>query len=92
MRKKIENFLDYMEQLNPAAAFPDGLEDAIIGIAERIGSDPLILLDTEKCIAILMEDMSEEEAREYFQYNVLGAWVGEGTPVFMTKIEDVYGM
>jgi hypothetical protein len=27
--------------------------------------------------------MSEEEAEEYFQYNVEGAWVGENTPIFL---------
>ena len=27
--------------------------------------------------------MTEEEALEYFDYNVQGAWVGEGTPIFV---------
>ena len=26
-----------------------------------------------------------EEAIEYFEYNVIGAWVGEHTPVFVTR-------
>jgi hypothetical protein len=29
--------------------------------------------------------MTLEEAREYFEFNVVGAWVGETTPVY---IED----
>ena len=37
--------------------------------------------------------LSEEEAIDYFNYNVIGSWVGEDTPVFMnqhsiTNIED----
>ena len=78
-----------MEQINPEAAYPTDFEDAIIGIAERIGSDPLIVLSREKCIEILMKDMDREEAEEYFEYNMLGAWVGEGTPVFLSKLEDI---
>ena len=34
------------------------------------------------------EDMSHEEAQEYFDFNVIGAWVGEGTPIFIEVIED----
>jgi hypothetical protein len=28
--------------------------------------------------------MTEEDAIEYFYYNVEGAWVGENTPAFMS--------
>jgi hypothetical protein len=34
-----------------------------------------------------MEDMSNEEAEEYFEYNVLGSWVGESTPVFVEPLK-----
>ena len=27
--------------------------------------------------------MTEEEAYEYYNYNMLGAWVGDGTPAFI---------
>ena len=29
-----------------------------------------------------MRDMDEEEDREYFYFNVLGAYVGDKTPIF----------
>lgn len=32
--------------------------------------------------------MSKEEAEEYFEYNTLGAWFGEGTPMFATFINQ----
>lgn len=35
-----------------------------------------------KCIDILTEDMSSDDAREYFEYNVSGACVGEKTPIW----------
>jgi hypothetical protein len=30
------------------------------------------------------DGMSQEEAEEYFSFNVEGAWVGENTPLFAT--------
>ena len=33
-----------------------------------------------------MEDMSYEEAVEFFEFNVTGAYVGEHTPAFLTPI------
>ena len=62
----------------------DGFDEAVIGVVERLGTQA-ICYDTEKVIEILMRDMPEEEAWEYFQYNIAGAWVGEHTPFFLTK-------
>ena len=57
----------------------DGFDDAVIGLEE--GSTRLIY-SVSKCIHILMEDMSMEEAIEYFEYNVSGSYVGEKTPIW----------
>ena len=62
----------------------DGFDEAVIGVVERLGTQA-ICYDTEKVIEILMRDMSEEDALEYFQYNIAGAWVGEHTPFFLTR-------
>jgi len=88
--EKLEALYAQMEELNPDALKPDGLEGAIVGIAERCGMSPLFVIDRNKCIAILQEEgMSEEEAVEYFEFNVIGAYVGEHTPLFFTAIEDI---
>ncbi|MFJ8247407.1 hypothetical protein [Peribacillus asahii] len=70
-------------QVGEDALFADGLDDAIIGYVQR-GAMKVALYDAEKCIEILItqEGMGEEEAREYFDYNVLGSWVGDMTPAF----------
>ena len=39
--------------------------------------------DTNKCIKILMKNMTHEEAMEYFDFNVGGAYMGEYTPAFI---------
>jgi hypothetical protein len=60
----------------------DGFDDAFVGIGRQFGR-PIAVYNKSKCINILQEDMSEEEAEEYFQFNVEGAWVGENTPIFL---------
>ena len=59
-------------------------DDAIIGVVERAGSSPVIAYDTEKVLEVLERSMSIEEAQEYFEYNILGAYLGEKTPVYIT--------
>lgn len=85
----IEEVLEYFDELDTEVLHPTGLEQAIIGIVERFGMQPVILLDREKCIDILVkrDGMTEEEADEFFEYNIIGAWMGEGTPCFATLIE-----
>jgi hypothetical protein len=41
--------------------------------------------DLNKCIEVLVDrdGMSQEEAVEYMDFNVLGAYVGEETPIFL---------
>ena len=64
----------------------DGFEDAIIGISERFGRDPIVAYDREKCIQVLIDrdGMTYQEAEEYFNFNVIGGWAGDGTPEFIT--------
>lgn len=59
-------------------------DDAILGVAERIGMEAVVAYSTPKIIEILSRDMTEEEAVEYFEFNILGAYVGERTPVFVS--------
>jgi hypothetical protein len=73
----------------------DGFEDAFIGVAMRFGwNEPVALYDYEKCIRTLVarDGMDREGAEEYFSYNVIGAWVGDQTPVFVvgTTLEAVH--
>ena len=37
-----------------------------------------------------MEDgMTEEEAVEYFEFNIIGAWMGEETPCFLSPNDSI---
>lgn len=75
----VENYPD--EEILKA----DGLDDAILGIEEN---SMRLVYSKSKVIEILMsEDMTEEDALEHYYYNIVGAYVGEKTPIF---IEDSF--
>ena len=80
----IEEIKHYITQHNDEALFADGFEDALIGVGV-IFNRSLATYDMRKCIDILMkrDGMTEEEAVEYFEFNVTGSYVGENTPVFV---------
>lgn len=63
---------------------PDYLDAAIVGVVTRIGFEA-VCYDTNKVVQLLMEHdgMTEEDAIEYMDFNMKGAWVGEHTPVFL---------
>lgn len=66
----------------------DGFDSALIGITD--GSNPVAVYDTDKCIRCLMEEdderFSQEDAIEFFYYNVVGSYVGDKTPVFIKQL------
>ena len=63
----------------------DGYDDCIAGVVNRFGMDEIVCYDKQKVIEKLManSDMDEEEAEEFFEFNQLGAWVGDRTPCFL---------
>ena len=60
----------------------DGFDEAVIGVVERAGL-LAVCYDRNKIISILMRDMNQEEAWEYYEFNILGAYMGESTPVYL---------
>jgi len=81
MQSKIQDILEsYGEDL----MLMDGYDDCILGVGERFNSDPHVVYDLNRVIGKLIDSgMSEEEAHEYFEYNMLGAYVGDHTPSFI---------
>jgi hypothetical protein len=77
-------------EINPEALLCDGFDEAIIGMAERITLGPVAAYSVSKILNIMMErdGMTYEEALEYYDYNILGAWMGEHTPIFITTNND----
>ena len=61
----------------------DGFNDCIMGVCRRFGQEDIIAYDYDKVIEKLMLDMTYDEAVEYFEFNQIGAWVGDQTPCFI---------
>jgi hypothetical protein len=64
---------------------------AILGVAERIGMSPIVAYDTAKIIDILCErdGMEDDEAAEFFEFNIAGAYVGDRTPIFIAQLHSI---
>lgn len=81
---------EWLNELNPEAIYFDGLEDAIVGYAQQFSGDPLVVYSFDQIIKILTsEDMTEEEARDHFGFNIQGTWAGPGTPLILYSIPGV---
>jgi hypothetical protein len=65
-----------------------GFDDCIVGVVERFGCPPIVCYDKAKVIAQLAQTMGEEDAEEFFEFNQIGAWLGEATPCFITTLES----
>jgi len=78
----------------------DGLDDAIVGIGRQFTSDPLVVYDEDAIIEVLMRDRQieeppdpdaqdpEEEARDFYGFNIQGTYAGPGTPLIVKRLPD----
>jgi hypothetical protein len=76
----LEDYEGYEELL-----IADGLDEAIMGVCMRYGEPDVVAYDFLKVLKILVDrdGMSPEEALEFFEFNIIGAGMGERTPVFV---------
>lgn len=79
------DMIESIRENYPDCLLADGFEDAVIGVVDGACRNPVVCYDYDKCAQILIErdGMSEEEAYEYIDFNVTGAYVGEMTPLFL---------
>jgi len=66
----------------------EGYDDCILGIAEVWdGNERVhrIVYDALRIVDVLMnrDGMDQDEAIEYFEFNIDGAYVGKNTPIFV---------
>jgi hypothetical protein len=78
----LPEWLEELTENDPEIIFWDGFDAAIIGVGKRCGIPDVLIYDYEKMVEILVNDGgSPEEAMEYLDFNVVGAYVGEHTPI-----------
>lgn len=65
----------------------DGFDDALVGFT--CGADLVAVYDVQKMIEILMmEGMEHDDAVEHLDYNVIGSYVGEKTPLYINFVTE----
>lgn len=69
----------------------DGLDEAFIGLTAGPARMRAVY-SVERIIEVFMRDgMSEDDAREHLEFNVLGAYVGPATPIYVERVCCVEG-
>jgi len=73
--------IDDISEQYPDALKADGFDECIIGVTSK----GCIAYDATKMLRQMCDKdgMSMDEAIEYFDYNIDGAYVGELTPVYI---------
>lgn len=75
-------------QNDPKSILFDGFEMAFMGMLRKYGQTaPIAVYDYAKCIQILMDrdGMGQDDAIEWLEFNTLGAYIGEYTPVMLLR-------
>jgi len=65
--------------------------DAVVGMMTRFGQHNRVLIyDRRKVLEILVRDsgMTEEDAEDFFEFNIIGTWLGDATPAFVDLVKD----
>jgi hypothetical protein len=69
---------------------PHQFDKAILGLVVGYGQAPAVLYDEAKVMAALTKDLGDaESAREWFEFNTVGAYLGEATPRFLIRPKEL---
>jgi hypothetical protein len=81
--------IEEIKEQAEGAIILDGLDDAIIGMAEEFGNGPRIVYSKSKIFELLRErdGMDEIEAVEFYEFNILGLFASPQNAIFL---EDTY--
>ena len=77
---------EILEEYDTEFIFLEGEEfdTAILGVASQRNMMDRIAYSVSKILEILKtQGMSQDEAQEYFDFNILGAYMGEATPLYV---------
>lgn len=82
MQFRTDQMMETLEECE--ALLADGFEGALIGHTQ--GANVVAVYDYDACVNILIErdDMDYMDAIEFMEFNVVGSYVGEKTPIFIS--------
>lgn len=79
MRKTLEILAEEQEI---SLLFLDGHDNAIVGLGRQF-NNYAVVYNQNIVISNLCKSMSYEDALEFYDFNIVGAYVGENTPIFV---------
>ena len=67
----------------------DGFDSAVLGLSRGSLGAYVVVYSIDRCIDVLVQrdGMTEEEAIEYMNFNVLDAFMGPMTPIFVYEMD-----
>ena len=78
-----EHLMEILEEEECLTA--DGFDEALVGCT--YGANVVAVYDINKMVEILMEEGTDyEDAVEFLDYNVVGAYLGEKTPLYVNFV------
>ena len=74
-------------EIDPDILFADGWDAAFLGITANHHHAIVAVYDYDKIIEIMVErdGATYEDAEEFVEFNIVGAYVGERTPIYVSK-------
>lgn len=69
----------------------DGMDAALLGYTSTEDEPQIAVYDYDLMVNAFMElnDWSQEEALEWIEFNVVGAYIGPTTPLIVHKFEEL---
>ena len=66
---------------------PEHFDHAILGLVRGFGQEMAVLYDEDKVLAAMQanSDMTEDDVSDWFNFNTVGAYLGEATPRFVIR-------
>jgi hypothetical protein len=88
-RTLLDNYVsEFYPEYDSVVVFED-LDDALVGVGVGQDGVPKSVYDQDKIIEILMRDMTEEEAWEYFSFNIEGTKFSNTEVIYLTSIKKI---
>lgn len=84
----LEALMDQLEEAEALLLEPrEHFDDALVGITVSNGQE-VAVYDVSRCIDALMRahTWDYDTASEWFDFNTMGAYVGEATPIFINLL------
>jgi hypothetical protein len=88
-REQIDSVFKAMDE---SILLMDGFDEAYIGHTQPMNQPILAVYSYNKMVETLMfrDGMNYDDAAEYIEFNCIGAYIGEQTPIIVFDVDGTY--